>query len=298
MTISRNMIPLQYGFEKGGESKANGPETADEFWARLTGKGKDSWGNQIAFDNHTQLANLLSGMMEPARQDVLGRIKNAGLLSLAYYTAGFESLPMLAKRLYETGSLKAPEVQEAIKQGVEDTVKAQPQEMQTGGEAEMRATNDADRSMLSNFMGGGLNALAMDRFPKLIDNPVYQGAMSMAPRSVGESLLSMTPLGYFKRLDNLYDMRRVAQRELKVGGDMTNASGEVAAARRKLKNIDNEINKFTPEQLNKYKQYKASLNAPQQTQEQFDAGLQKLRETMKEIARTQGGLGSFRKFDD
>tara|TARA_Y100001937_G_scaffold10845_2_gene13173 strand:+ start:614 stop:1147 length:534 start_codon:yes stop_codon:yes gene_type:complete len=169
---------------------------------------------------------------------------------------------------------------------------------QEGGEAEMRATNDADRSMLSNFMGGGLNALMMDRFPQLIDNPLYQGAMSMAPRSVGESLLSMTPLGYFKRLDNLYDMRKVAQRELKVGGDMMNASGEVAAARRKLKKIDSEINKFTPEQLEKYNRYKASLNAPQQTPEQFDAGIQMLRETLKDITRTQGGLGSFRKFDD
>ncbi len=106
------------------------PETADEFWARTTGKGKDSWGNQIAFDDHTQLANLLSGMIEPARQDVLGRIKNAGLVSLAYYTAGFESLPMLAKRLYDTGSLNEPEVQEAIKQGVEDTVKSKPEKRQ------------------------------------------------------------------------------------------------------------------------------------------------------------------------
>jgi len=292
MTNRRSMMPLQYNFDEGGESRSNGPETADEFWARTTGKGEDSWGNQIVFDDHTQIANFIGGLVEPARQDFFGRIKNALAVSGGMYIGALESIPMLAKRLYETGSMDAPEVQEAVKQAAEDTVNPPQQEMQTGGEAEMRATNDADRSMVSNFMGGGLNALLLDKYPDAIDNPVYQAAEFMAPRSVGESLLSVTPLGYFKKLDNLYDMRKFAQRELQVGRQMRNASGEVNAATRKLNKIDDELSQFSPDQLGKYKQYKASLNPPASSPEKNAEFIKMLRETASGSNKAQLGVSA------
>ena len=290
MTNRRSMMPLQYNFDEGGESRSNGPETADEFWARTTGKGKDSWGNQIVFDDHTQIANFIGGLVEPARQDFFGRIKNALAVSGGMYMGALESIPMFAKRLYETGSMDAPEVQEAVKQAAEETVNPPQQEMQTGGEAEYRV--DPYRLLNSEYVYENrknlgaetpkLDAAAKFFLPVTEDNQL----------DVGEAMMSMTPLGYFKKLDKLYDLQKLAQRELQVGRQMRNASGEVNAATRKLNKIDSELSQFSPDQVGKYKQYKASLNPPASSPEKNAEFIKMLRETASGSNKAQLGVSA------
>jgi len=129
---------------------------------------------------------------------------------------------------------------------------------QEGGEAEMRATNDADRSMLSNFMGGGLNALMMDRFPQLMGSPAYQGIMSMAPENVGESLMNLPAgksgillMSIFRKLDDLYDTRKTYERA---------EGGSKGLFKNETDKIDEEIKRLTagnPEILKSYRELKA-----------------------------------------
>ena len=98
--------------------------------------------------------------------------------------------------------------------------------------------------MLSNFMGGGLNAVAMDKFPQLIDNPAYQGIMSMAPENVGESLMNL-PAGkaggfligtVFKKMDDLYDARRTYKKA---------EGGSKGLFKNEIDKIDEEIERLT-----------------------------------------------------
>ena len=52
---------------------------------------------------------------------------------------------------------------------------------------EMSAINPDDRSIFSNLKGGGLNAVLLDKYPELADNPAFNLAKIMIPRTLGES---------------------------------------------------------------------------------------------------------------
>ena len=69
---------------------------------------------------------------------------------------------------------------------------------------EMSAINPDDRSIFSNLKGGGLNAVLLDKYPELADNPAFNLAKIMIPRTLGESAFDAAtmypPLFWMKAL--------------------------------------------------------------------------------------------------
>jgi hypothetical protein len=57
---------------------------------------------------------------------------------------------------------------------------------------EMFATGD--RSALGNFRGGGLEALLLDKYPDLADNPAFKTARFLAPQTLGEAAFEAATL--------------------------------------------------------------------------------------------------------
>ena len=68
----------------------------------------------------------------------------------------------------------------------------------------MSASDPDDRSIFSNLKGGGLNAVLLDKYPELADNPVFNLAEMMVPRTLGESAFELAtmypPLFWMKAL--------------------------------------------------------------------------------------------------
>ena len=68
----------------------------------------------------------------------------------------------------------------------------------------------------------------------------------------GEAAMAITPLGWVARLDKINDARRIAQKQFKVGVDLSSPT-EQAAAKKVLDRLKRqEADEFTPKQLSEY----------------------------------------------
>ena len=68
----------------------------------------------------------------------------------------------------------------------------------------------------------------------------------------GEAAMAMTPLGWVARLDKINDARRIANKQFKVGVDLSSPT-EQAAAKKVLDRLKRqETDEFTPKQLSEY----------------------------------------------
>jgi len=69
---------------------------------------------------------------------------------------------------------------------------------------EMSASNPDDRSIFSNLKGGGIEAVLLDKYPELADNPAFNLTQMIVPRSLGESAFELAtmypPLFWMKAL--------------------------------------------------------------------------------------------------
>ena len=77
-------------------------------------------------------------------------------------------------------------------QSLEDRMEAEVARAELFKGQEMSATGD--RSALDNFRGGGLEALLLDKYPDLADNPAFKTARFLAPQTLGEAAFEAATL--------------------------------------------------------------------------------------------------------
>jgi len=77
-------------------------------------------------------------------------------------------------------------------QSIEDRMEAEIARQELFKGQEISATGD--RSALGNFMGGGLEALLLDKYPEVADNPAFKTARFLAPQTLGEAAFEAATL--------------------------------------------------------------------------------------------------------
>ena len=77
-------------------------------------------------------------------------------------------------------------------QSLEDRMEAEVARAELFKGQEMSATGD--RSALGNFRGGGLEALLLDKYPDLADNPAFKTARFLVPQTLGEAAFEAATL--------------------------------------------------------------------------------------------------------
>ena len=156
------------------------PENAETFTEVQTGLGREGFRKYIP--DPTQVA------------DFLNFPKKEGLRTLAPAEREERFVGDLVSKF--TDMFEAPFEQEISKrndsQSIEDRMEADMarQELFKGQEI----SDIGDRSALGNFMGGGLEALLLDRYPEVADNPVFKTARFLAPQTLGEAAFEAATL--------------------------------------------------------------------------------------------------------
>lgn len=85
-----------------------------------------------------------------------------------------------------------------------DTPSFNPEKYITRPLPEMSAINPDDRSIFSNLKGGGIEAVLLDKYPELENNPAFNLTRMIVPRTLGESAFELAtmypPLFWMKGL--------------------------------------------------------------------------------------------------
>ena len=85
-----------------------------------------------------------------------------------------------------------------------DTPSFNPEKYVTRPLPEMSAINPDDRSIFSNLKGGGIEAVLLDKYPELENNPAFNLTRMIVPRTLGESAFELAtmypPLFWMKGL--------------------------------------------------------------------------------------------------
>jgi len=123
--------------------------------------------------------------------------------------------------------------------------------------------------------GEGLNpdTPKLDAFAKALLPVNEDGTLNY-----GEAAMAMTPLGWVARLDKINDARRIANKQFKMGVDLSSPT-EQAAAKKVLDRLKRqETDEFTPKQLS---EYAAMQNKKVGTEVAAKEGLATLRGTLE-----------------
>jgi len=156
------------------------PENAETFTEVQTGLGREGFRKFIP--DPTQVA------------DFLNFPKKEGLRTLAPAEREEKFVGDLVSRF--TDMFEIPFGEEVAKrsssQSLEDRMEAEVARAELFKGQEMSATGD--RSALDNFKGGGLEALLLDKYPDLADNPAFKTARFLAPQTLGEAAFEAATL--------------------------------------------------------------------------------------------------------